>query len=48
MAEYAVEFGYYREDRDLQWSRGLGTGPLSWEQFLRATDWRGGRMSFGS
>ncbi|MBD2897615.1 hypothetical protein amrb99_65790 [Actinomadura sp. RB99] len=48
MAEYAVEFGYYRDDRDMQWSRSIGSGALSWEEFLRATDWRGSRVSFGA
>lgn len=48
MAEYAVEFGYYREDRDLRWSRSVDSGALNWEKFLRATEWRGGRVSFGS
>ncbi|MGW1998329.1 NmrA/HSCARG family protein [Embleya sp. NPDC001921] len=47
MAEYAVEFGYYRQDRDIQWSRSVGSGGLSWESFLRATAWRGDRVSFG-
>ncbi|MFC4913062.1 NmrA/HSCARG family protein [Actinomadura gamaensis] len=47
MAEYAVEFGYYREDRDMEWSRSVDPGALSWEGFLRATDWRGARVSFG-
>lgn len=48
MAEYAVEFGYYRDDRDMQWSRTVDSGALTWEKFLRATDWRGDRVSFGS
>jgi len=48
MAEYAVGFGYYRDDRDMQWSRTVDPGALNWEQFLRATDWRGGRVSFGN
>jgi uncharacterized protein YbjT (DUF2867 family) len=48
MAEYAVELGYYRDDRDTQWSRGIDSGALSWEDFLRATDWRGGRVSYAA
>lgn len=48
MAEYAVEFGYYRDDRDLQWSRRIDPGALNWEQFLRVTKWRGGRISYGN
>lgn len=47
MVEYAVEFGYFRDDRDLQWSRDIDPGTLNWEQFLRATDWRGNLVSFG-
>jgi uncharacterized protein YbjT (DUF2867 family) len=47
MAEYAVQFGYFRDDRDLQWSRTIDPDALSWEQFLRTTGWRGGRVSFG-
>ncbi len=46
MAEYAVEFGYFREDRDLRWSRSVDSAALSWEQFLRATKWRGHQVSF--
>lgn len=48
MAEYAVEFGYYRDDRDMQWSRSVDPGALNWEEFLRATEWRGDRVSFGA
>ncbi|MCG6498553.1 NmrA/HSCARG family protein [Kitasatospora sp. A2-31] len=47
MAEYAVEFGYFRHDRDTEWSRRIDPDALSWEQFLRRTDWRGERVSFG-
>ncbi|MEO7681903.1 MAG: NmrA/HSCARG family protein, partial [Sphingomonas sp.] len=39
MAEYAVEYGYYRAERDLEWSRRVGPHSLTWEGFLRATDW---------
>lgn len=46
MAEYAVQFGYFKDDRDLRWSRSIDPDALSWEQFLRATGWRGGRISF--
>ncbi|MFF0269974.1 NmrA/HSCARG family protein [Kribbella sp. NPDC004536] len=48
MAEYVVEFGYFRADRDLQWSRSIDPAALSWEQFLRRTDWHGNRVTFGS
>ena len=37
MAEYAVEYGYFRKDRDWQWSRQTNPGSLNWEQFLRTT-----------
>lgn len=48
MAEYAVEYGYFRGDRDLDWSRRINPASLSWEQFLRTTNWDGGRRAFGS
>ncbi|MFD9701349.1 hypothetical protein [Lentzea sp. NPDC059081] len=35
-------------DRDLRWSRSVDPDTLSWEQFFRATDWRGDQISFGS
>jgi uncharacterized protein YbjT (DUF2867 family) len=47
MVEYAVEYGYFAEDRDLEWSRRLNPAILNWEQFLRATRWRGERRPFG-
>ena len=47
MVEYAVEYGYFGKERDLEWSRRLNPGTLNWEQFLRATGWRGNRQSFG-
>ena len=31
MVEYAVEYGYYREDRDLLWSRQVNPSSVSWE-----------------
>jgi len=34
--EYAVEYGYFRGDRDLQWSQKLDPNRLTREQFLRA------------
>ena len=48
MAEYAVQFGYFSPDRDLQWSRSIDPDALSWEQFLRSTSWRGGRTSYAN
>ncbi len=47
MVEYAVEFGYFAAERDLQLSRRLNPASLSWEQFLRTTHWRGERLPFG-
>jgi uncharacterized protein YbjT (DUF2867 family) len=47
MAEYAVEYGYYRRERDLLWSRRVNPGSLTWEQFLRTTEWQGKKQSFG-
>jgi uncharacterized protein YbjT (DUF2867 family) len=48
MVEYAVEYGYFAKDRDLEWSRRLNPASLNWEQFLRATKWRGERRPFGN
>ena len=47
MVEYAVEYGYYRKDRDLLWSRRVNPNSVSWEQFLRTTGWQGQAQSFG-
>jgi uncharacterized protein YbjT (DUF2867 family) len=47
MVEYSVEYGYFTHERDLEWSRGLNPASLSWEQFLRATKWRGENRPFG-
>jgi hypothetical protein len=47
MAEYVVEYGYFRKDRDLTWSRQVNPGTLTWEQFLRTSGWRGQGRSFG-
>ena len=41
MVNYAVEYGYFRKDRDLNWSRKINPDALNWEQFLRTTDWKG-------
>lgn len=48
MAEYAVEYGYYRADRDLEWSRRKNPKSLTWEQFLRLTGWQGEPRPFGA
>jgi uncharacterized protein YbjT (DUF2867 family) len=47
MVEYAVEYGYFAKDRDLEWSRRLNPSSLNWEQFLRATKWQGEKRPFG-
>jgi len=47
MVEYAVEYGYFRKDRDLLWSRQVNPGTLTWETFLRSTGWQGQGKSFG-
>jgi uncharacterized protein YbjT (DUF2867 family) len=47
MVEYAVEYGYFRKERDLLWSRQVNPGTLDWEQFLRTTGWHGQKQSFG-
>lgn len=41
MVEYATDYGYFRKDRDLLWSRHVNPGSLTWEQFLRTTGWEG-------
>ncbi|AHG19018.1 NmrA family protein [Chania multitudinisentens RB-25] len=46
MAEYAVEYGYFRKDRDLLWSRQINPASLTWEQFLQTTGWQGQSLSF--
>jgi uncharacterized protein YbjT (DUF2867 family) len=47
MAQYAVEYGYFRKDRDLGWSRRVDPGAATWEQFLRRTRWQGDVHRFG-
>jgi uncharacterized protein YbjT (DUF2867 family) len=46
MAEYAVEYGYFSKERDLGWSRRINPDSLTWEQFLRRTNWRGEKVAF--
>jgi uncharacterized protein YbjT (DUF2867 family) len=48
MVEYAAEYGYFRKDRDLLWSRQVNPDALTWEQFLRATRWDGQKQSFAA
>jgi uncharacterized protein YbjT (DUF2867 family) len=47
MVEFAVEYGYFGKDKDLEWSRRLNPEALSWEQFLKSTGWRGTKRPFG-
>jgi uncharacterized protein YbjT (DUF2867 family) len=47
MVEYAVEYGYFAADRDLEWSRRLNPATLNWEQFLLTTEWRGEKRPYG-
>lgn len=46
MVEYAVEYGYFRKDRDLTWSRKINPESLTWEQFLRNTGWEGQKITY--
>jgi len=48
MVQYAVEYGYFAPGRDLQWSRSVDPGALTWEQFLRRSQWQGDLLSFGA
>jgi uncharacterized protein YbjT (DUF2867 family) len=48
MVEYAVDYGYFAKDRDLDWSRRLSPASLNWEQFLLTTQWRGESRPFGA
>jgi uncharacterized protein YbjT (DUF2867 family) len=48
MVEYAVDFGYFRKDRDLLWSRQVNPDTLTWEQFLRTTGWDGQKRPFAA
>lgn len=47
MVEYAVEYGYFSEERDLDWSRRLNPASLTWEQFLLENKWQGEKRPFG-
>ncbi|MBY5354407.1 NmrA/HSCARG family protein [Rhizobium leguminosarum] len=47
MVEYAVDYGYFGKEQDLEWSRRLNPDTFNWEQFLRKTGWRGDKRSFG-
>ena len=48
MVNYAVDHGYFRSGRDLEWSRRITPDIFTWERFLRATGWRGKRTSFNA
>ncbi|WP_208644944.1 NmrA/HSCARG family protein [Mucilaginibacter kameinonensis] len=45
MAAYARAYGYFRNDRDILWSRQIDPNILTWEGFLRATNWKGQQTS---
>jgi hypothetical protein len=47
MVEYAVDYGYFGKEHDLDWSRRLNPDTLNWEQYLKTTGWRGDKRSFG-
>jgi len=47
MVEYSVEYGYYAPGRDLTWSRIIDPDAVSWEQFLKRSQWRGDLLSYG-
>ncbi|SDF79799.1 Uncharacterized conserved protein YbjT, contains NAD(P)-binding and DUF2867 domains [Pedobacter terrae] len=46
MAEFAVEYGYFSKDQDLEWSRQIDPGTLNWEAFLRKTNWKGQKLIY--
>ncbi len=46
MAEFAVEYGYFSKDRDLEWSRQIDPGTLNWEAFLHKTNWKGQKLMY--
>ena len=48
MVNYAVDHGYFRPGRDLEWSRRINPDVLTWEKFLRATGWQGKRTAFNA
>lgn len=47
MTQYAVEYGYYAPERDMEWSREVDPGALTWEMFLRSSQWQGAKVSYG-
>lgn len=47
MTEYAVEYGYFAPERDMEWSRKVDPAALTWQQFLERSRWNGNLMSYG-
>lgn len=41
MVQYAVEYGHFRGDRDLEWSRHMNPGVLTWKKFLKKPNGKG-------
>ena len=48
MVEYAVEYGYDAPERGLTWSRKIDPHALTWEQFLKRSNWQGELLTFGA
>lgn len=48
MVQFTVEYGFFRPDRDVLWSRRINPNSDTWEQFLRRTGWQGQHQSFGA
>jgi uncharacterized protein YbjT (DUF2867 family) len=48
MVEYAIEYGYYAPGRDLTWTRRIDPHALTWEQFLKRSNWQGEPLTFGA
>jgi len=46
MVEFAVDYGYFQPDKDIEWSRRINPGTLNWEKFLLNTGWKGEKRSF--
>ncbi|WPU91746.1 NmrA/HSCARG family protein [Mucilaginibacter sabulilitoris] len=46
MVEFAVEYGYFKPNRDLEWSRRINPNSLNWEQFLIKTGWTGEKRAY--
>ena len=48
MVNYAVDHGYFRPGRDLEWSRRITPDTFTWERFLCATGWRAAKIGRAS